>query len=74
MFPPHKLYEGALTAAAVFFGAWLIESPTPWRHFGSGVFLGLAAFFGRNHGLYCGLRSPRCSGSSIITPRSAAFG
>src|SRR3990172_12197245 len=38
--------------ANVFLAVRLVERPTLARHFGCGVFVGLAAFFGRNLGLY----------------------
>jgi len=39
--------------SAIYFAVLLIERPSNFRHFIVGVFVGLAAFFGRNHGLYC---------------------
>jgi hypothetical protein len=53
MFPPWKIYEPVITIAAVYFAVRLIEKPAPVRHLIAGIFVGLAAFFGRNHGLYC---------------------
>jgi hypothetical protein len=53
MFPPWKIYEPVITIIAVYFAVLLLDSPTKLRHFLSGVFIGLAAFFGRNHGIYC---------------------
>ena len=55
MFPRHKLYESALTMAAAWVAVRLVERPTPRRHAEAGLFVGLAACFGRNHGLYAGL-------------------
>jgi len=52
MIPRHKVFESSLAMAAVWFAVRLIENPTVKRHFISGVFIGLAAFFGRNHGFY----------------------
>lgn len=52
MFPRHKSFESSLTMAAVYFAVRLIENPSLRQHFISGVFVGIAAFFGRNHGLY----------------------
>ena len=52
MHPRHKLFETSLTMAAVFFAVRLIEKPSAGRHLAAGVFVGVAAFFGRNHGFY----------------------
>ncbi|MBD1878312.1 hypothetical protein [Coleofasciculus sp. FACHB-T130] len=52
MFPRHKLFEPSIAMAAVYFGILLLERPSLLRHFIAGVFVGLAAFLGRNHGLY----------------------
>ena len=52
-YPWHKVFEHSLTMAAVFFAVTLVERPSRERHFAAGVYVGLAAFFGRNHGLYC---------------------
>lgn len=53
MFPPWKIYEPVITIAAVFFAVRLIENTSWIRHLWAGAFVGLAAFFGRNHGVYC---------------------
>ena len=53
--PKWKIYEPAIEIAAIYFAVLAIESPSLRRHLLAGVFTGLAAFFGRNHGLYCGL-------------------
>jgi hypothetical protein len=53
MFPRHKLFEPAIAMAAVWFGVRLLETPTRRWLFGAGAFTGLAAWFGRNHALYC---------------------
>jgi hypothetical protein len=53
MFPLWKIYEPVITIAAVYFAVLLIEHPTRKRHLVAGIFVGIAAFFGRNHGLYC---------------------
>lgn len=52
MYPRHKLFDISLSLAAVFFAVRLLENPSLLRHFSSGVFVGVAAFFGRNHGFY----------------------
>jgi len=55
MFPRYKFFEHSLAMMAVYLAARLLENPGLGRHFVAGLFVGLAAFFGRNHGLYCGL-------------------
>lgn len=52
MHPRHKLFEPSISMAAVYMALLLIEHPSFLRHFLSGVFVGFAAFLGRNHGLY----------------------
>jgi len=52
MFPGHKVFEAGLSMIAVWVGVLLIEKPTLRRHLCVGVFVGLAGWFGRNHGLY----------------------
>jgi len=53
MFPTWKIYEPVILIAAVYFAVLIIERPSRTRHLVAGVFIGVAAFFGRNHGLYC---------------------
>lgn len=52
MFPRHKYFDitAVLSLIAVF--AWLCDGPTLRRHFVAGVVIGIAAVFGRNHGVY----------------------
>ncbi|MBW2284028.1 MAG: hypothetical protein JRF65_05435 [Deltaproteobacteria bacterium] len=52
MYPSHKMFGHSLAMAAVYFGVLLLEKPSLLRHFAAGIFVGVAAFFGRNHGLY----------------------
>ncbi|RLC18983.1 MAG: hypothetical protein DRI57_07765, partial [Deltaproteobacteria bacterium] len=52
MHPRHKVFEHSLTMAAVYVAVLLIEKPSFRRHFATGMFVGTAAFFGRNHGFY----------------------
>ena len=56
-FPSFKVYEHTAAVAAVFFALRLVEYPSLGRHFASGVVAGLAAFLGRNLGVYCLLAS-----------------
>lgn len=55
MFPRHKLFEPSLAAMACWVAVRLVERPSRARHLATGVFVGLAGYFGRNLGLYCGL-------------------
>lgn len=52
MYPRFKPFEPAIAMAGVYFAVRLLERPDALRHLAAGVFLGLAAWFGRNHGLY----------------------
>jgi len=52
IFPRYHTFEITFAMATVFFVTRLIEAPTFRRYFWSGVFVGVAAFFGRNLGLY----------------------
>jgi len=52
IFPRFHPFEIAFAMGTVFFATRLIEAPTFRRYFVAGVFVGLAAFFGRNLGLY----------------------
>jgi len=52
MQPVYKLFEPAIALIAVWVGVRLLEKPSRTRLFVSGVFVGLAAFVGRNLGLY----------------------
>ncbi len=52
MFTRHKVFEPSIIMAAVYFGLRMIEDTSRRQHFIAGIFVGLAAFMGRNHGLY----------------------
>jgi hypothetical protein len=52
MFPPYKIFDITTSIALAGVLACLIERPSPRLCFVSGLVLGLAAVFGRNHGLY----------------------
>lgn len=52
MFPQFKAFNHSISLSMVYFAVLLVEKPNVSRHFGVGIFLGLAAFFGRNHGFY----------------------
>lgn len=52
MYPNFYIFEPSMAMAAVYFALLLIEKPSLVRHFIAGVFVGLSAFMGLNHGLY----------------------
>jgi hypothetical protein len=52
MFPYYKVFESTIEITAVYVGMCLLEQPSLKRHFLAGVFVGVAAFFGRNLGFY----------------------
>jgi hypothetical protein len=55
MFPRHKLFEPSLAMAAVYLALRVIELRSRRSWFLAGAGTGLAAFFGKNHGLYWAL-------------------
>lgn len=69
-----RVFDSGIPVAAVYVGVLLIENPSLARHFLGGVFVGLAAFFGQNHGLYTFLGflsiiafiAVRCHRSSLL--------
>jgi len=52
MIPYYKVFDSSIALAGVYFAFRLIETPSFRRHFIAGLFVGLAAFMGRNHGAY----------------------
>lgn len=52
MFPRHKLFEPALAMGAVYVATLLLLQPRGRRFCVAGFYVGIAAFFGRNVGLY----------------------
>ena len=52
MFPRHKLFDISIAIFLVAALSFLIENPTNRRFFLTGLFVGLIAVFGRNHGVY----------------------
>lgn len=52
MFPRHKLFDISLSILLMGVLAFLVQSPTSRRYFITGLCVGLAAIFGRNHGMY----------------------
>jgi hypothetical protein len=52
MYPRHKLFDITVSIALVAALAWLLERPSRRNHFLAGIAVGVAATFGRNHGVY----------------------
>ena len=52
LFPRHKAFEPLIAILGVYAATRLIESPSPRIVFSAGIFVGAAAFVGRNHGVY----------------------
>ena len=52
MHPRYKVFEQSIALMSVYAGVLLMERPTLRRHLGVGIFGGLMAFMGRNHGAY----------------------
>lgn len=52
MFPRHKLFDASISVLLTGALAFLVADPTPRRQVLAGTAVGLAAVFGRNHGLY----------------------
>ncbi|HEY0780823.1 MAG TPA: hypothetical protein VGE98_00095 [Thermoanaerobaculia bacterium] len=55
MVPRNKQFEPAIAMAAVLVAVRLLERPDARRCLAAGVTVGLALFFGKNHGLYLAL-------------------
>ncbi len=53
MQPRYKCFEQSIALMALYAGVLLLERPTLQRHLGVGIFTGLMAVMGRNHGVYC---------------------
>jgi hypothetical protein len=52
MHPRYKVFEQSIALMFVYAAVLLLERPTLRRHFAVGIFGGLMAFFGKNHGAY----------------------
>jgi hypothetical protein len=52
MHPRYKVFEQSIALMSVYAGVLLLERPSVRRHWWLGIFGGLAAFVGRNHGAY----------------------
>ena len=52
MVPRYKVFESSLAMASVFFASCLVRNPSVRQHLVCGIFVGVAACFGRNHGVY----------------------
>jgi hypothetical protein len=60
MYPRHKLFDITLSIALIAALAFMIRRASPKYCFAAGVGVGLAAVFGRNHGVY-GVAASICS-------------
>jgi hypothetical protein len=52
MVPRHKVFDIAFSIGLVCMLACWVRRPTRFNHFLAGMFVGLVAYFGRNHGVY----------------------
>lgn len=52
MHPRYKVFEQSIALMALYAAVLLLEQPSLRRHWWVGVFGGLCAIFGRNHGVY----------------------
>lgn len=52
MVPRHKLYDISISMGLVCMLACLIRRPSRTHYFATGLLVGLAAYFGKNHGAY----------------------
>ncbi len=52
MLPRHKMFDISLSIALVVGLSFLVRQPNSLRYFLAGLLVGLAAVFGRNHGVY----------------------
>lgn len=52
MYPRHKLFDISLSILLIGVLAFLVQRPTSRRYFLAGLYVGLIAVFGRNHGMY----------------------
>ena len=52
MYPRHKLFDVSISIGLIALLTFLAERPTTSRYFIAGIGVGLAAVFGRNHGVY----------------------
>lgn len=57
MFPRHKLFDISLSLFLLGVLTYLASAPSPKRYFLTGLCVGMAALFGRNHGLYGAIAS-----------------
>lgn len=52
VYPRHKMFDISISMIAVYMVILLLQKPKLVRYMLSGIFIGLAALFGINHGLY----------------------
>ena len=68
-----KLFDVTASVILVASLAWLIEKPTRYRCFMTGLGVGAVAIIGRNHGLYGAIASILALGCSAWPERKAPF-
>lgn len=69
----HKVFEVTVSVISVAVLAWLIKLPTRRRSFVAGVAVGVAAIFGRNHGLYAAVADTAAFAIIAFGEKRAAF-
>ena len=52
MYPRHKIFDMSISLIIVASLTYLIQAPSKIRYFWLGIVVGMAAVFGRNHGVY----------------------
>jgi hypothetical protein len=52
MYPRYKVFDSSIALIGVLAAVTLVERPSIGRHALAGIVVGLAAFFGKNHGVY----------------------
>lgn len=69
----HKIFEITVSVISVAVLAWLIEAPTRRRSFITGMAVGIAAIFGRNHGLYAAVADTAAFAIIAFAEKRATF-
>ncbi|WP_439864388.1 hypothetical protein [Pseudomonas antarctica] len=74
MYPRHKIFDMSISMIIVAGLAYLLLNPSVKRYFLLGIIVGLAAVFGRNHGVYGALASVTAMGWLAIKAPDTAPG